>query len=102
MLKVALPLAWLTYMALGVFHFMLIQDGLENWLSLPGLFAGILALFLGYMPLIGSVVSLFAAVDVWGWTYWEAGMLFAVPFLLMTIVGLAEYFDDKRVHGEPN
>jgi hypothetical protein len=39
-------------------------------------FAGPIAFVVAYIPLVGSIVGMVGAVDVWHWTWWQAGLLF--------------------------
>ena len=56
-----------------------------------GIFDFIAALFVTYVPLLGSALGVLGAVDGWGWSYLQAGVLFFwyVPvYAIIFIIGL--------------
>lgn len=52
-----------------------------NWF-----FSTLAALFISYMPLIGSFVGVIGATKVWGWGIWSAVLLFFYPIVLWLIL----------------
>ena len=70
--------------------------GLDVWLGLPWLLAIILAFFVGGIPGIGTVVGMFGAVDGWGWSWTQAGLLFFGPLVLIFAIGAIASIADRR------
>lgn len=56
------------------------------------------AMFIGYIPLIGSIAGVVAATKVWGWELWVAVLLFFYPIflwgLLMLLGGTVSFFQN--------
>ncbi len=69
-------IGFLAYLALGIVQIAATCAGLQAWLGLNLFLALLVALFLGYLPLIGTVLGFFGAMNVWGWEWWQAGLLF--------------------------
>lgn len=50
--------------------------GLESWWGLHWIIAAPIAFIISYIPLVGSIVGMVGAMDVWRWEWWQAGLLF--------------------------
>ncbi len=74
------------YLLLGVFQLAATFAGLEVWVGLHWIIAGPLAFFLAYIPLVGTIVGMFGAVEAWGWSWGQAGALFFGPFIVIFIL----------------
>lgn len=70
------PLLCLAYLLVGVPQFLAIQDGLDAWLRQSPLLSLSFALFFACIPFVGSALGMAGAVSVWGWTWWQGGLLF--------------------------
>ncbi len=83
------------YIVMGFVQFAAIWSlfsGHWGWHWLP---AGMFALFLSYIPLIGSICGLAGAIMVWEWPWWLALLLFfwwPVLFLTLAALGLGAGF----------
>jgi len=89
-----------TILALGYFGLGLIQwwatiDGLEYWFDISGFMAFILSGFIAYIPLIGTIAGFKGAMDVWGWDFMEAALLFFGPFGVIAVVAILGSILDK-------
>ena len=73
------------YMLLGVVQLLAIVNGAMS-LGLSLLFAAPIALFLAYIPLVGTVLGMVGAVSGWGWTWLQAGLLFGLPWIVFLSV----------------
>lgn len=78
-------IGFLIYLGVGVVQLFAVMDGLEHWLGLPGFIAGILGLFLAYFPIVGTIMGFIGAIDVWGWEWWQAALLFFGSFILFAV-----------------
>lgn len=78
----------IAYFLLGVFQFFALWSGIEVWLDINSLFAAILALFLAGIPIVGTALGMYGAVEAWGWSWIQAGALFFGPFMVIAIVAL--------------
>lgn len=67
------------YFAIGILQWFATIDGLEHWFGISGFFAFILSGFIAYIPLVGTIAGFKGAIDVWGWSFIEAGALFFGP-----------------------
>ncbi len=79
-------LGFLIYIALGVLQFWAILDGVAVWLSLNIILAIPLAILLAYIPVVGTLLGILAAVQVWHWSWLGAISLFLWPFILAGIL----------------
>ena len=95
-----------TILAIGYFGLGLIQwwatiDGLEYWFDISGFIAFILSGFIAYIPLIGTIAGFKGAMDVWGWDFIQAALLFFGPFIAIVIISVIGGVLDK-VSGNRN
>src|SRR5688572_24982236 len=81
-------IGYLIYLGVGVVQLFAIMDGLEHWLGLPGFIAGIGGLFLAYIPIVGTIVGFIGAIDVWGWEWWQAALLFFGSFAVCIVIAV--------------
>ena len=70
------------YLILAFLQFFAIADGLEVWFGLNGFVNTLLALFIAQMPIVGTVVGINAAVNVWNWSWLSAFLLYFGPLLI--------------------
>jgi hypothetical protein len=81
--KTSLPIVWVIgYGLLGVVQVLAILDGIEAALGVHWLLAGLLGLFLAYMPVIGTLLGIWGAVAAWGWRLPAALALFLGPHVV--------------------
>ena len=73
---------------LGVLQFFSMLNGLEIWFELHWVVAIPLAILLDGMPVVGTVISMFGAVDAWGWSWLMASLLFLGPLVILGCVFL--------------
>lgn len=89
----------IAYFVVGIVQFFAIMDGLSYGLNIGRFLAGIVAVFITYIPLLGSIVGVYGAVDVWHWGWPQALVLFFwyVPvFLVILAVGRAGELFGRR------
>ncbi|AKE95975.1 hypothetical protein CWR40_001187 [Cronobacter sakazakii] len=93
-------IGYLLYLAVGLIQFSAIISGLESWWGLHWIIAGVLAFFIAYIPVLGAIVGMVGAMDVWHWEWWQAGgLFFGVMILTVIFVGLTsilEWFSSRR------
>ena len=87
MKKVLTTLFVLDYLAVAALQFGAIAAGLES-VGVHWTVSALLALWLCYLPLLGSVAGVYGAILGWGWPLIKAVLLFAGPLSL----GLAFMF----------
>ena len=77
----------IAYLIVGLVQLAAIAAGIEYGAGLGGILSFILAALLTYIPLLGSVLGVYGAVNEWHWGIWQAGALFfwyvPVAILLM-------------------
>lgn len=77
------------YILLGLFQLAAIMAGLEEWLGLHWIFAIMLASFIAYIPLLGTIVGVMGAMEAWHWDLWQSiGLFFGPLILIVTVVGI--------------
>ncbi|WP_051555166.1 hypothetical protein [Legionella fairfieldensis] len=79
---------WPIYLIIGFWQFFAIVDGLEIWYGLHGVIATILAFFIAQVPIIGTLVGMYGAVDAWNWSWLSAFLLYFGPFILIIMLSL--------------
>lgn len=89
----------IAYLVIGLVQLFAIMDGLAYAFGIHQFFAAILAFFITYIPLVGSVAGIYGAVNVWDWSLLQAAALFFwyVPVLIvmMIFVGAESVFSRK-------
>lgn len=83
-----MPFVQVAYFVLSIFQFMALWSGIEIWLGINSFFSGVLALFIAGIPLVGTGLGMFGAVEAWGWSWMQAGLLFFGPFLAIVIIAV--------------
>lgn len=73
------------YFVVGIAQFFAIWDAIELYLDW-GLLDFLIALFVTYIPLLGSILGYFGATEVWYWEPWQALALFFWYVPIMAIV----------------
>ena len=80
------------YFAIGILQWFATIDGLEHWFGISGFFAFILSGLIAYIPLVGTIAGFIGAMDVWGWSFIEAGALFFGPIIT---IGLFSWISSR-------
>lgn len=78
--------AVLLFLAVAAPQLLAMTAGVHAWLGLPWLVAAPVALVVACMPGIGVVASFMATTELWGWTWWQAGLLAASPLAIVVIL----------------
>jgi hypothetical protein len=88
---------------LGLFQFAAIMAELVDGIGLHWIIAGPAAMLLASVPLVGTILGIFGAVNVWGWAWWQAALLFFGWFAFAAaaggvagLAGLAQSFFGRR------
>jgi predicted PurR-regulated permease PerM len=76
-------LAIIAYIVLGLFQLMAIIWGLDEF-GVPWFLAGIIAFFLAYIPLVGSLCAAYGLVVTLGWSW---PLAFGFPLVAMLAIG---------------
>ena len=82
------PFFYLCFLGLGIVQWFAIVDGLSYWWDISGFVAYILSFFIAYIPLLGTIAGFIGAIDVWGWSMFNAGLLFLGPFAIAILISL--------------
>jgi len=93
-------IGFVLFLALGLFQLAATYAGLVDWLGVPWLLAVLLSVFIGWMPLVGTVLGVLGAVYVWHWAWWQAVLLFfGVQALILGVggfAGIVAWFSERR------
>lgn len=90
----------LVYFLIGLVQLFAVWAGVEHAMGAESFFAKLIAffitLFVTYIPLVGSLIGVYGAVNVWDWTLSKSLILFFwyVPVLLL-FTGYAFFADRK-------
>ncbi len=79
-------LAFIGFAVLGLFQFAAVMAGLQAWTSLPWVIAVLLALFIAYIPLVGTIVGMYGAVAAWHWSWILSAGLFFGPLAVFVML----------------
>jgi hypothetical protein len=82
-------IAFILYMALGLFQIAATIVGIEHWLGIPWFFAAIIAMLIAWLPVIGTILGMVGAHYAWGWSWLSAFLLFFGPLLVIGGIVLA-------------
>lgn len=90
----------IAYFMVGLVQLFAIMDGVAFALNINKFFAAMIALFITYIPLVGSIVGVYGAVNVWDWSLLQAAVFFFwyVPVLIAIALvgGAGELFSRSR------
>lgn len=75
----------IAYFVIGIVQLFAISDGVGHALNMGKLVSFILAFFLTYIPLLGSALGVYGAVNAWHWSLLQAAALFFwyVPIVIL-------------------
>jgi hypothetical protein len=79
----------IAYLAVGAVQFFAIIEFFERYLDW-GFFDVFPAVFVTYIPIVGSTLGVLGAMDGWGWSIWQAGLLF---FWYVPVIALGLLYD---------
>lgn len=89
----------IAYLVVGLIQFFAIQDGIAFATGMPSFVALVLAGLSTYIPVLGSILGVYGATNVWGWSLVQSLVLFFwfVPaFVLFLLFGfIADVFSKK-------
>ena len=80
----------IAYFVVGIAQLFAILDGIGYALGVGGVLSFIIAIFVTYIPLLGSALGVYGAVNAWDWSIWQAAGLF---FWYVPVVIIFATFD---------
>lgn len=83
-----MPFVQVAYFLLGIFQFFALWSGIEVWLGIGSFFAGLMAFCIAGVPIVGTALGMYGAVEAWGWSWVQAGGLFLGPLLVIVVIAL--------------
>ena len=70
----------IAYFVIGIVQLIVVWDGAEHFMSATSffgkMFALFFALFVTYIPLVGSLFGVYGAINVWNWSLEKSLVLF--------------------------
>lgn len=92
------------YLGLGITQWVAIFDWVDSTFNLPWIVSVSLAGASGFFPLLGNICGTLGAINVWGWPWWAAILLFfgswifywAILLLLGGLTQLAERIEKGK------
>lgn len=82
----------IAYFVMGFVQFFAVIDGIRYALGLGRFVSGVLAFFVTYVPLVGTAVGVYGAVNVWDWSLVQAIALFFWYIPVLILVGAISAF----------
>jgi hypothetical protein len=86
----------IAYAVVGLVQLFAIVDGIEYAAGIGGFFGFIIAALVTYIPLLGSVLGVYGAINVWDWSIIQAGLLFFWYVPVFIVFLLASVLTDRR------
>ncbi|MFA6814750.1 MAG: hypothetical protein WCS73_00450 [Lentisphaeria bacterium] len=92
----------LTYFTIGILQVVAITVGINAWWHWHCFFSVICALFVGYIPIIGTIISIFAAMKGLQWSLLFSLCMFCWPYLIYAIAIILGSMtkDSPHIHKE--
>ena len=91
----AAGVAMICYLVLGLVQIFATVAGIAVTLDIPVVIAWILSSFIGYIPIVGTVMGIYGAIEGWGWALWQALALFLGPWIVILGFGLITVAFDR-------
>lgn len=90
----------LVYFLIGIVQIVAIFAGFKAWWGWNTFFAALGAIFVGEIPILGTILGIMGAIKGWGWSTFSAIMLFCWPLALYAFIfllgGAAEMHEKAR------
>jgi len=64
------------YFVVGIVQIFAIKDGVAFATGFDGFVGFLIAIFTTYIPLLGAGLGIYGAVNVWDWSFLQAGLIF--------------------------
>jgi len=77
---------YILYFLMGLVQLVAIVKGIEIWFGIGTFFSVIIAFFITYIPIVGTLAGIFGAVKGFGWSYFAAIILFCWPYIIYLTV----------------
>ena len=84
-------IAFIGYVLLGLFQTIAVIAGLEGWTGLHWIITVPFAVYIAYIPVVGTVIGMIGAVNAWHWSWLHAGGLFIGPFVVILFITLITF-----------
>lgn len=79
------PLVGIAYIIIGLFQIAAIWAGLESWLGLYWFVLLPVSIVVTYIPILGTAIGIFGAINAWGWSGLSAFTLFGFPYIFVVL-----------------
>lgn len=66
----------LAYFVVGIVQLFAIKDGVDYATGIDGFLGFLIAAFTTYIPFLGAGLGVYGAMNVWDWSWIQAGLLF--------------------------
>lgn len=74
------------YLGLGIMQIIATVDGVSYFTGLNRLLCWVLSIFVGWIPLLGTITGVYGAVKAWGWSLTGALALFVGPLVVIMLL----------------
>lgn len=86
---------FLAYLILGFVQLFAIMDGVSLFLGVTGFVSFFMALFVTYIPLLGSALGVYGATQVWDWDLLQALIIFFWYVPVMAVIFVVTVMSDN-------
>ena len=76
----------IAFFVMGIVQLFAAWDGFMYMLGVGSFVGGLLALFTAYIPIIGSLLGMYGAMNVWEWSFLQSFVLFFWYLILIAAV----------------
>ena len=88
----------IAFFIMGIVQLFAAWDGFEFMLGVGSFVGGTLAFFVAYIPVIGSLVAMYGAMNVWHWGFLQSFLLFFWYLILFAIMLAVSGVSALRAH----
>ena len=64
------------YLVVGIVQLFAIMDGVAFATGFDGFIGFLIAIFTTYIPLLGAMLGIYGAINVWDWSFLQAALIF--------------------------
>lgn len=86
----------IAYFLTGIVQFVAVLDGIEYGLHIGRFFSFTITVFITYIPLVGSAIGVYGAINSWHWHLLQAAMLFFWYVPLFALFFVIDAFASRR------
>ena len=88
------PIGCFIWFILGIVQFFAIYWLVDNYIPVF-LINFVIALILAYIPIVGSIIAIYAACTIWHWNIWLCILLFCPTYIMMLGAFIYDFIENR-------